>query len=86
MLLQRIQSCGSHKLVCCVGLFNLWLVDLTFRHFLNARFFYLVGYFLESQRPSENLSVEIQKGFKRLMGIIFPQNTSVLLFYSKLSN
>ena len=38
MLLQRIQSCGSHKLVCCVGLFNLWLVDLTFRHFLNASF------------------------------------------------
>ena len=44
MLLQRIQSCGSHKLVCCVGLFNLWLVfswvDLTFRHFLNASFFF----------------------------------------------
>ena len=27
MLLQRIQSCGSHKLVCCVGLFNLWWVS-----------------------------------------------------------
>jgi hypothetical protein len=48
--------------------------------------FYLVEDFLESQRPSENLSVEIQKGFKRLMGIISPQRLKRLVSCSPIQN